>query len=215
MRACCIADIDRVGRDREGAPLFFCPRSPLADLPPPLPLSTSAPRPPLRRPRAGLSHAPSPLRATSVDAPASLAVTVDLSAFPAAAFFKVEAIVRPWRLPSVVEALSRAGIVGMTALDVAGAGVQGGRKERYGGAMHGPSSLVDKKMLMVVVSRAQVNAVVRIIVQAARTEEIGDGKLFVSPVADLVRVRTGETGLAAERMEGGMTDQTSAAGGAA
>ena len=170
-------------------PFFFLARPP------------SPPRRPVRRPAPASSSS-----STSTSAPTSLAINVDLSSFPTAPFFRVEAIVRPWRLPAVVEALSRAGIVGMTASDVQGAGVQGGRKERYGGAMHGPSSLVDKKMLMIVVSRDQVNAVVRIIVQAARTEEIGDGKLFVSPVADMVRVRTGETGRDAERMEGGMSD---------
>ena len=133
-------------------------------------------------------------------------MSVDLTAFPDAAFFKVEAIVRPWRLPTVVNALSRAGIVGMTAADVAGAGVQGGRKERYGGTSHDTSSLIDKKMVTIVIRRDQVNAVVRLVVAAARTGEIGDGKIFVSPVADLVRVRTGETGLAAEHMVGGMAD---------
>lgn len=133
-------------------------------------------------------------------------LTTDLSAFPDCAFFKVEAILRPWRLPCVVEALSRAGIVGMTASVVQGAGVQGGKKERYGGAMHGTDTLVDKRMLTVVVRRSQVDAVARIIVNAAATGEIGDGKVFVSPVADVIRVRTAETGALAERMEGGMSD---------
>ena len=94
----------------------------------------------------------------------------------------------------------------MTAQDVLGAGVQGGRKERYGGTTHGTESLVEKKMLSVVVFRGQVNAVVRIVVEASRTGEIGDGKIFVSPVAEVVRVRTAETGAKAERMEGGMSD---------
>ena len=140
------------------------------------------------------------------EAPTTVNVACDLSAFPLASFFKVEAIVRPWRLAAVVEALSRAGITGMTAQDVLGAGVQGGKKERYGGTTHGTESLVEKKMLSVVVFRGQVNAVVRIVVEASRTGEIGDGKIFVSPVADVVRIRTAETGDKAERMEGGMSD---------
>lgn len=140
------------------------------------------------------------------EAPTTVNVACDLSAFPECNFFKVEAVVRPWRLPAVVEALSRAGITGMTALDVLGAGVQGGKKERYGGTVHGTDSLVEKKMLSIVVFRGQVNAVVRIIVEASRTGEIGDGKIFVSPVADVVRVRTAETGANAEKMEGGMSD---------
>lgn len=140
------------------------------------------------------------------EAPTTVNVSCDLSAFPQCNFFKVEAIVRPWRLPAVVEALSRAGITGMTAQDVLGAGVQGGRKERYGGTTHGTESLVEKKMLSVVAFRGQVNAVVRIVVEASRTGEIGDGKVFVSPVAEVVRVRTAETGAKAEKMEGGMSD---------
>lgn len=94
----------------------------------------------------------------------------------------------------------------MTAQDVVGAGVQGGRKERYAGTVYGTDKLVEKKMLTVVAFRDQVNAVVRLVVEAARTGEIGDGKIFVSPVADVVRVRTAETGASAERMEGGMSD---------
>jgi len=65
----------------------------------------------------------------------------------------------------------------MTAQDVLGAGVQGGKKERYGGTTHGTESLVEKKMLSIVVFRGQVNAIVRIVVEASRTGEIGDGKV--------------------------------------
>jgi nitrogen regulatory protein PII len=93
-----------------------------------------------------------------------------------------------------VAALSRAGILGVTVLAVQGAGAQGGRPERYGGAAHGTASLVDKALLWAVVRRDQVSAVARVIVAAAQTGEQGDGKLFVSPVSDVIRVRksTGE-----------------------
>ncbi|BDA51669.1 probable nitrogen regulatory protein P-II [Coccomyxa sp. Obi] len=135
-------------------------------------------------------------------------LTVDLSAFTCD-FFRVEAIIRPWRLTKVMSALSARGILGMTASTVKGAGVQGGRKERYSGTEHGINNLVEKERLEIVVHREQVDTVVRIITRAAQTGEIGDGKIFVHPVADIIRVRTAETGVSAERMEGGMSDRTS------
>nr|AHW46897.1 PII protein [Chlorella variabilis] len=139
------------------------------------------------------------------------AVTVDLSAFPACNFFRVEALIRPWRLSTVVAKLNASGIRGMTVSDVKGAGVQGGRKERYAGTEFGGSSdqfLVEKARMDVVVTRGQVDTVVRIVATAAHTGQIGDGKIFVHPVADIIRIRTGETGPLAERMEGGMEDMT-------
>lgn len=138
-------------------------------------------------------------------------VVVDLSAFPNCNFFRVEAIIRPWRLNKVVLQLNASGIRAMTVDDVRGAGVQGGRKERYAGREFGQGSeqfLVDKTRMDVVVARGQVDTVVRIIAAAAHTGEIGDGKIFVHPVADIVRIRTAETGAFAERMEGGMEDMT-------
>eukprot|EP00195_Chlamydomonas_chlamydogama_P017243 CAMPEP_0202901780 /NCGR_PEP_ID=MMETSP1392-20130828/14619_1 /ASSEMBLY_ACC=CAM_ASM_000868 /TAXON_ID=225041 /ORGANISM="Chlamydomonas chlamydogama, Strain SAG 11-48b" /LENGTH=199 /DNA_ID=CAMNT_0049588395 /DNA_START=147 /DNA_END=746 /DNA_ORIENTATION=+ len=133
-------------------------------------------------------------------------IKVDLSAFPTVHFFRVEAIVRPWRLPAVVEALSKAGIRGMTASSVKGAGVQGGSRERYAGTEFGLTNLVDKTRIDIVVARSQVDSVTRIVAASAYTGEIGDGKIFVHPVADVIRVRTAETGAVAERMEGGMAD---------
>lgn len=143
------------------------------------------------------------------------AICCDLSAFPGCNFFRVEAVIRPWRLDKVVGQLYASGIRGMTVQDVRGAGMQGGRKERYGGTEFGGSSdafLVDKTRLDVVIARGQVDAVVRIIATAAHTGEIGDGKIFVHPVADVIRVRTAETGAVAERMEGGMQDMTGISG---
>lgn len=132
----------------------------------------------------------------------------DLKAFPNAQFFRIEAIIRPWRLPFVVHELSTLGIYGMTATKVKGVGVQGGKRERYGGTEYGEADLVDKSKLDIVVFRTQVNTVIRAVCRAAHTGEIGDGKIFVHPVADVIRVRTGETGAIAERMAGGMQDMT-------
>lgn len=137
------------------------------------------------------------------------AIHCDLSGFPNCTFFRVEAIVRPWRTPYVLKALSNAGIRGMTARDVRGVGMQGGSRERYGGTEYSLTDLVDKAALDIVVARDQVDLVVRTISIAALTGEIGDGKIFVHPVADVIRIRTGETGAVAERMEGGRTDMIS------
>lgn len=134
------------------------------------------------------------------------AIHCDLSAFPQCNFFRVEAIVRPWRTPYVIRALSEAGIRGMTARDVKGVGMQGGSRERYGGTEYSLTDLVEKAALDIVVAREQVDLVVRTIAIAALTGEIGDGKIFVHPVAEVVRIRTGETGGVAERMLGGRED---------
>eukprot|EP00198_Chlamydomonas_reinhardtii_P014321 XP_001703658.1 nitrogen regulatory protein PII [Chlamydomonas reinhardtii] len=133
-------------------------------------------------------------------------IQCDLSAFPGVKFFRIEAIFRPWRLPFVIDTLSKYGIRGLTNTPVKGVGVQGGSRERYAGTEFGPSNLVDKEKLDIVVSRAQVDAVVRLVAASAYTGEIGDGKIFVHPVAEVVRIRTAETGLEAEKMEGGMED---------
>lgn len=138
------------------------------------------------------------------------AITCDLSAFPTCNFFRVEAIIRPWRLQAVVQALNKSGVRGMTVSDVRGAGVQGGKRERFRGTEFGSETnfLVEKARIDVVITRSQVDTVVRIISVSAFTGEVGDGKIFVHPVAEVVRVRTGETGAIAEHMLGGMTDMT-------
>ncbi|GIL85110.1 hypothetical protein Vretimale_9969 [Volvox reticuliferus] len=133
-------------------------------------------------------------------------IQCDLSAFPGVKFFRIEAIFRPWRLPFVVDTLSKYGIRGLTNTPVKGVGVQGGSRERYAGTEFGPSNLVEKEKLDIVVSRSQVDSVVRLVAASAFTGEIGDGKIFVHPVAEVVRIRTAETGLDAEKMEGGMED---------
>jgi nitrogen regulatory protein PII len=103
----------------------------------------------------------------------------------------------------------------MTVSDVRGAGVQGGKRERFKGTEFGGEDnfLVDKTRLDIVVARGQVDVVVRTIAGAAFTGEVGDGKMFVHPVAEVIRVRTGETGSRAERMEGGMQDMGGGGGG--
>ncbi|GAX85349.1 hypothetical protein CEUSTIGMA_g12766.t1 [Chlamydomonas eustigma] len=131
---------------------------------------------------------------------------VDLSAFPSCQFFSVDAIVRPWRLPFVVSKLASSGIRGMTTQDVRGVGMQGGLRERYAGTEFSDTDLVSKAKINVVVARTQVELVSRIIAASAYTGEIGDGKIFIHPVADVIRIRTAETGAVAEHMEGGMED---------
>ncbi|KAL3701493.1 hypothetical protein R1sor_019515 [Riccia sorocarpa] len=125
---------------------------------------------------------------------------------PQSDFYKIEAIVRPWRLSHVASALIKMGIRGVTVYDVRGFGAQGGARERYAGSEFTEDSFVQKVKLEVVVSQDQVEAVIDTIIDHARTGEIGDGKMFISPVADVVRVRTGERGLKAERMAGGRAE---------
>eukprot|EP00887_Chlorella_sp_A99_P004080 scaffold23.g4080.t1 len=132
-------------------------------------------------------------------------IKCDLSAFPSCQFFRVEAIIRPWRVDTVVTQLNDNGIRGMTVVQVRGAGIQGGRRERYGGTEYGAgtaSFLVEKVKLDIVVARC---------VWARVGVGVGDqvDAIFVHPVADIIRVRTAETGAVAERMEGGMEDMTS------
>ena len=123
-------------------------------------------------------------------------------------FYQVRAMVRPWRLSGVIDALNKYGIRGLTTYTVHGAGVQIGTVERYAGSTFDESNanLVEKVVVEIVVVREQCQEVVDVIVDAAQTGEIGDGKIFLSPVHDIVRIRTGEVGAAAERMAGGRSD---------
>ena len=103
------------------------------------------------------------------------------------------AIIRPHRLQQVKEALSDVGIVGMTATDVRGAGRQKGQVERYRGSEYS-IDLVPKIKLEIAVEDSQVEIVLKMIRDAAYTGEIGDGKIFVFPQEDSMRIRTGERG---------------------
>jgi nitrogen regulatory protein P-II 1 len=106
---------------------------------------------------------------------------------------KVEAIIRPFKLDEVKIALVNAGIVGMTVSEVRGFGRQKGQTERYRGSEY-TVEFLQKLKVEIVVEDAQVDMVVDKIISAARTGEIGDGKIFVSNIEEVVRIRTGETG---------------------
>lgn len=106
---------------------------------------------------------------------------------------KVEAIIKPFKLEEVKEALSEVGVTGMTVTEVKGFGRQKGHKELYRGAEY-VVEFLPKVRLDVVVSDENCERVVDAIVKAASTGRIGDGKIFVSPVDEAVRIRTGEAG---------------------
>ncbi len=109
---------------------------------------------------------------------------------------KVEAIVKPFKLDDVRESLSEIGIMGMTAIEVKGFGRQKGHTELYRGAEY-VVDFLPKVKIEIVVSDDQVERCIDVITQAARTGKIGDGKIFVSNVEKVIRIRTGEEDLAA------------------
>ncbi|KAF2304793.1 hypothetical protein GH714_037992 [Hevea brasiliensis] len=109
-----------------------------------------------------------------------------------------------------MKALLKIGIRGVTVSDVRGFGAQGGSTERQGGSEFSEDKFVAKVKMEIVVSKDQVEAVIEKIIEEARTGELGDGKIFLVPVSDVIRVRTGERGDQAERMTGGRSDMTSA-----
>jgi nitrogen regulatory protein P-II 1 len=104
---------------------------------------------------------------------------------------KVEALIRPQRVDEVKAALDEVGISGMTVTEVRGTGKQKGYTQHYRGAEY-TVNLLQKVKIETVVPDADVEKVVAAIVAAARTGEIGDGKIFLSPVVDAVRIRTDE-----------------------
>jgi nitrogen regulatory protein P-II 1 len=106
---------------------------------------------------------------------------------------KIEAIIKPFKLEEVKEALASVGIQGMTVTEVKGFGRQRGHKELYRGAEY-VVEFLPKVKLEIVVSDDVVEAVLKAIVEAASSGRIGDGKIFVLPVEEAVRIRTGETG---------------------
>jgi len=105
--------------------------------------------------------------------------------------YKIEAIIKPFKLDEVKEALGSVGIQGMTVTEVKGFGRQKGHKEIYRGAEY-LVDLLPKIKVETVVPSDMVDQVVEKIVAAARTGTIGDGKIFVTPVERIVRIRTGE-----------------------
>lgn len=106
---------------------------------------------------------------------------------------KIEAIIRPFKLDDVKIKLVNAGIVGMTVSEVRGFGRQKGQTERYRGSEY-TVEFLQKLKIEIVVEDDKVDMVVDKVISAARTGEIGDGKIFVSPVDEIVRIRTGERG---------------------
>jgi nitrogen regulatory protein P-II 1 len=109
-----------------------------------------------------------------------------------AAMKKIEAIIKPFKLDEVREALSELGISGLTVTEVKGFGRQKGHTELYRGAEY-VVDFLPKVKIEVVLSDEQVDTAIEGIIKAAHTGKIGDGKIFVSPVEHVVRIRTGET----------------------
>ncbi len=109
---------------------------------------------------------------------------------------RIEAIIKPFKLDEVREALSEIGVTGLTVTEVKGFGRQKGHTELYRGAEYVVDFLPKMKMEMVVADNL-VETAIDTIIKAARTGKIGDGKIFVSNVQQVIRIRTGETGEAA------------------
>ena len=109
---------------------------------------------------------------------------------------KIEAIVKPFKLDDVREALTEIGITGLTATEVKGFGRQQGHTELYRGAEY-VVDFIPKVKLEIVLDDSQVEQCMESICNAARTGKIGDGKIFVSDIGNIVRIRTGEKGLEA------------------
>src|SRR3954465_15900281 len=106
---------------------------------------------------------------------------------------KIEAVIRHFKLEEVKDALTQVGIQGMTVTEVRGFGRQRGHKEQYRGAEY-TVDFVPKVKVEVAVSDTQAKAVIDTILRVANTGKIGDGKIFVTDLADTIRIRTGETG---------------------
>jgi len=106
---------------------------------------------------------------------------------------KIEAIIKPFKIEEVKDALGELGIQGMTLTEVKGYGRQKGHTEIYRGSEY-TADFLPKLKLELVVADGVVENVIRAIVESAKTGKIGDGKVFVIPVENAVRIRTGETG---------------------
>lgn len=106
---------------------------------------------------------------------------------------KIEAIIKPFKLDDVRQALSEIGVTGMTAIEVKGFGRQKGHTELYRGAEY-VIDFLPKVKIDVVIGEELVDSCIETITNAARTGKIGDGKIFVSNIEQVIRIRTGETG---------------------
>ncbi|MEY3094477.1 MAG: P-II family nitrogen regulator [Actinobacteria bacterium] len=105
----------------------------------------------------------------------------------------ITAIIKPGKLDDVKAALREAGVTGMTVSEVSGVGRQGGHVEVYRGSEY-PIDLLQKVRIEILAKKENVDALVEVIVKSASTGSIGDGKIWVTPVEQVVRVRTGENG---------------------
>jgi len=114
-------------------------------------------------------------------------------AVPGVAMKKIEAVIKPFKLDEVKEALQDAGVQGMTVLEAKGYGRQKGHSELYRGAEY-VIDFLPKIKIEVVVPDDMAASVIEAIQAAARTGKIGDGKIFVSDILDVIRIRTGESG---------------------
>ena len=106
---------------------------------------------------------------------------------------KIEAIIKPFKLDEVKESLSEIGVQGMTVTEVKGFGRTGGKKEVYRGSAY-VVDFVPKVKIEIIVKDDLVHQVISVISEAAKTGRIGDGKIFVMPVDEVIRIRTGEKG---------------------
>jgi nitrogen regulatory protein P-II 1 len=109
---------------------------------------------------------------------------------------KIEAIIKPFKLDEVKEALQEMGVQGMTVIEAKGYGRQKGHTELYRGAEY-VVDFLPKIKIEVVISDSQLAAAIEAVTGAARTGRIGDGKIFISEILDVLRIRTGESGDAA------------------
>lgn len=109
---------------------------------------------------------------------------------------KIEAIIKPFKLDEVKDALNEIGVKGMTVSEVKGFGRQKGHIELYRGAEY-EISFVPKIKIEIVTSDDRVEAIIEAILRSAKTGNIGDGKIFLSEVSDVIRIRTGESGASA------------------
>ena len=114
----------------------------------------------------------------------------------AATMKKIEAIIKPFKLEEVKEALAEVGVQGMTVTEVKGFGRQKGHTEIYRGSEY-TVDFLPKVKIEIVVDDAQAEGVAQSIVKSANTGKIGDGKVFISNVEEAIRIRTGETGTSA------------------
>ncbi|MDD2291386.1 MAG: P-II family nitrogen regulator [Aliarcobacter sp.] len=104
---------------------------------------------------------------------------------------KIEAVIKPFKLEDVKDALAQAGVTGMTVSDVKGYGRQQGHSELYRGAEY-VVDFLPKIKLELIVADEDVDSIISVIIESAKTGKIGDGKIFVSPIEKIVRIRTGE-----------------------